>query len=226
MGKTVRVKTSQPGQKPVTSLATVAEADKGFPTFEPPDAVEEVYGFGRAADDGSDDASPDVAPPGFNTIQEALAAERLARQATAVSEPAEDLEDEPEDTLAVENVGDHPAAETDGDEAVGAQDDEAAADSTNQSPTGMSAADRDALLAHLTQSVPPAVRDLVSGNTVGELLASAKRATAVHDQIVASVRASVPVSAGGSARGGMDPNVAKMSPVQKIAHGVRQARAG
>lgn len=235
MGKTQKVRISDgPGQRPYTAQATAPEPDRGFPavdeTVHANQARPEAYGFGKTAvadTDGASGAQSDEPRPdmrradGFDTIKGALAAERVAETRTEVgsnvNEPV--ALDADGDTDGDTTTPDHQVEETP------AADDDTEMSQADNLPGALSAADRDALVAHVANGVPQAVRALVGGGTVQEILASATRAQQVHDNIANTLRAQTPVSAGGAPRGTLGPELSRMSPVQKIAHGVREARA-
>lgn len=212
MGKrqyTVQVQDA-PGAKKQRVAATPGEPETAFPEVVNDAPQPEVYGFGAAqaradAAEADEVAEPPARPDGLATIAAGLAAARVEASADA-GEP----------------VGDE---EGDG---VGAIERPADAGAVTDPPSGADAlpvAERDALVAHLRGAHPDAVPELITGDTVAEIVGSVTAAKAAHARVATQVAASVPVAAGGGPRGGRGQDLARLSPLEKISAGLREVRA-
>lgn len=75
----------------------------------------------------------------------------------------------------------------------------------------------DALRALVLRAYPEALPELVSGDTLEALLASAERARELRARLLAEAQAAAPPVAAGAPRGAGDPEAGRLSPLAKIA---------
>ena len=75
----------------------------------------------------------------------------------------------------------------------------------------------DALRALVLRAYPEALPELVSGDTLEALLASAERARELRARLLAEAQAAAPPVAAGAPRGAGDPETGRLSPLAKIA---------
>lgn len=78
----------------------------------------------------------------------------------------------------------------------------------------------DALRALVLRAYPEALPELVSGETLEELLASAERAVALRERLLAEAQRAVPPVSAGAPRGLAEPEVGRLSPFEKIARAI------
>jgi len=75
----------------------------------------------------------------------------------------------------------------------------------------------DVLRALVLRAYPEALPELVSGDTLEALLASAERARELRARLLAEAQAAAPPVAAGAPRGAGDPEAGRLSPLAKIA---------
>ncbi len=80
--------------------------------------------------------------------------------------------------------------------------------------------ERDTLRQTLAAAHPDAIAELIDGATVGEMVASLTTAKAAYRRTIEQARAAIPVSAGAPGRAAVD--VGKLSPLGKIAYGLKE----
>jgi hypothetical protein len=85
----------------------------------------------------------------------------------------------------------------------------------------LSAADRTTLRQTLAAAHPDAIPELIDGATVDAMISSLQTAKAAYRRTVERVKAALPVSAGAVGRA-TTVDVAKLSPLAKIAVGLRE----
>ena len=209
---TVRVQDGA-GKKTVRARATAAEAETESPTVVNDAAQPEVYGLGAAARASEREAPP--LPDGLATIGAALAADR-EEETGDIGEPGGD----DADGQTGEQVGGGAPFGRSGQWSV----------VSDRSPdafpqhAALPEAERDALVAHLRAAHPDAIPELITGNTVTQIVESVGAAKAVHARIATRAAAAPPIAVGAGPRGGVVRDRDRQPPMAKISAGLAARR--